>query len=183
VTTETEGRCGFVAIVGRPNVGKSTLLNALVGQKISIVTDKPHTTRHRILGVLNRGNDQAVFIDTPGHARRSDRALHRLMARALSQAVSEADLVLLVVDARGLKPEDRQLIEQLRGRGEQCILVLNKVDRVAGKQALLPMLEQLATGMWFCGVCAVVGVVRRQCGCPVFRNLCTSAAWTAALPA
>ena len=73
-------RCGFVAIIGRPNVGKSTLLNTLIGEKISIVTDKPHTTRQRVLGVLNRGADQAVFIDTPGHARRTKRALHRLMA-------------------------------------------------------------------------------------------------------
>ncbi len=140
----TEARCGYVAIIGRPNVGKSTLLNALVGQKISIVTDKPHTTRHRILGVLNRGEDQAIFIDTPGHARRSDRALHRVMARALNQAVSEADLVLLVVDARGLKPEDRQVIDELHDRDTRCILVLNKIDRLASRQALLPTLEKLA---------------------------------------
>ena len=97
------GRCGFVAIIGRPNVGKSTLLNALIGEKISIVTDKPHTTRQRVLGVLNRGPDQAVFIDTPGHARRTKRALHRLMARQIHQAVEDCDVALLLVEAKRLR--------------------------------------------------------------------------------
>jgi GTP-binding protein Era len=139
-----EGRCGFVAIVGRPNVGKSTLLNTLVGEKLSIVTDKPHTTRQRVLGVLNRGADQAVFIDTPGHARRTKRALHRLMARQIHQALEDCDVALLVVEAGRLTGQDRALIEILDGKLDRTFLVLNKVDALASKAELLPMLEQLS---------------------------------------
>lgn len=138
------GRCGFVAIVGRPNVGKSTLLNALVGEKLSIVTDKPHTTRQRVLGVLNRGADQAVFIDTPGHARRTKRALHRLMARQIHQALEDCDLALLVVEADRLTSQDYALIEMLDGKLDRTFLVLNKVDAVASKTTLLPTLDKLA---------------------------------------
>jgi GTPase len=141
--SETSGRAGFVAIVGRPNVGKSTLLNALIGEKISIVSAKPHTTRHRILGVLNRGEDQAVFVDTPGHARRSKRALHRLMARAVHQALEDCDVVLLVAEARGFTSGDRQLADLLKGRFERTLLVLNKIDAVKDKRRLLPLLEEL----------------------------------------
>jgi GTP-binding protein Era len=144
-TTDTEpGRCGFVAIIGRPNVGKSTLLNALIGEKISIVTDKPHTTRQKVLGVLNRGADQAVFIDTPGHARRTKRALHRLMARQIHQAVEECDVALLVVEAKGLNAEDRSLIDMLDGKLDRTFLVLNKIDALRSKSELLPTLEKLA---------------------------------------
>jgi GTP-binding protein Era len=141
---QAEGRCGFVAIVGRPNVGKSTLLNALVGEKLSIVTDKPHTTRQRVLGVLNRGPDQAVFIDTPGHARRTKRALHRLMARQIHQAIEDCDLALLVVEAGRLTSQDRALIEMLDGKLERTMLVLNKVDALASKNELLPTLDKLS---------------------------------------
>jgi GTP-binding protein Era len=137
-------RVGMVAVVGRPNVGKSTLLNTLVGEKLSIVTDKPHTTRQRVLGVLNRGADQAVFIDTPGHARRTQRALHRLMARQIHQALDECDLALLVVEAKGLTGQDRALIEMLEGRFERTFLVLNKIDAVGSKVDLLPTLAKLA---------------------------------------
>lgn len=139
-----ESRCGYVAIVGRPNVGKSTLLNALVGEKISIVSPKPHTTRHKILGVLNRDGDQAVFVDTPGHTTRAKRAIHRLMARAIHQAVEDCDLVLLVVDARGLTDEDRLLVDMLRPRADRTILVLNKVDLVKPRARLLPFLDAIA---------------------------------------
>jgi GTP-binding protein Era len=143
-STETgTGRCGFVAIVGRPNVGKSTLLNTLVGEKLSIVTDKPHTTRQRVLGVLNRGDDQAVFIDTPGHARRTKRALHRLMARQIHQAVEDCDLALLVVEAGRLTSQDYALIEMLEGKLDRTFLVLNKVDTVSSKTELLPTLDKL----------------------------------------
>jgi GTPase len=144
-STDTDtGRCGFVAIVGRPNVGKSTLLNALVGEKLSIVTDKPHTTRQRVLGVLNRGADQAVFIDTPGHARRTKRALHRLMARQIHQALEDCDVALLLVEAGRLTSQDRALIEMLDGKLDRTLLVANKVDALASKTELLPMLDKLA---------------------------------------
>jgi GTP-binding protein Era len=138
------GRCGYVAIVGRPNVGKSTLLNTLVGEKLSIVTDKPHTTRQRVLGVLNRGVDQAVFIDTPGHARRTKRVLHRLMARQLNQALEDCDVALLVVDARKLTSQDHALIEMLSSKLERTILVANKIDALASKTELLPTLDALS---------------------------------------
>ena len=134
----------MVAIVGRPNVGKSTLLNTLVGEKLSIVTDKPHTTRQRVLGVLNRGADQAVFIDTPGHARRTKRVLHRLMARQIHQALEDCDVALLVVEAKGLTSQDRTLIEILEGKLERTFLVLNKIDTVA-KTQLLPTLQDLSS--------------------------------------
>jgi GTP-binding protein Era len=139
------GRCGLVAIVGRPNVGKSTLLNTLVGEKLSIVTDKPHTTRQRVLGVLNRGADQAVFIDTPGHARRTKRALHRLMARQIHQALEDCDVALLVVEAKGLTSQDRELIEMLGDRLDRTFLVINKVDALAAKSELIPLLDKLST--------------------------------------
>jgi GTPase len=143
VSTTHNPRCGYVAIVGRPNVGKSTLLNTLIGEKVSIVSSKPHTTRHRILGVMNRGDDQALFVDTPGHARRSERALHRLMARALNLAVADADIVLFVIDARRLTAEDRQIAAELAPRGDRTLLVLNKADRLKSRAALLPLLEKL----------------------------------------
>ena len=133
-----------MAIVGRPNVGKSTLLNTLVGEKLSIVTDKPHTTRQRVLGVLNRGPDQAVFIDTPGHARRTKRALHRLMARQIHQALEDCDVALLVVEAERLTSQDYQLIEILDGKLDRTFLVVNKIDALASKIELLPTLEKLA---------------------------------------
>lgn len=134
----------MVAIVGRPNVGKSTLLNALVGEKLSIVTDKPHTTRQRVLGVLNRGADQAVFIDTPGHARRTKRALHRLMARQIHQAIEDCDVALLVVEADKITSQDRALMEMLGDKRERTFLVINKVDALAAKSELLPTLQKLA---------------------------------------
>jgi GTP-binding protein Era len=150
-TEQKEGRCGLVAIVGRPNVGKSTLLNALIGEKISIVTDKPHTTRQRVLGVLNRGGDQAVFIDTPGHARRTKRALHRLMARQIHQAVEDCDVALLVVEAKSQTAEDRELMKVLEDKLDRTFLVLNKIDALASKTQILPTLQRLA-GMPFAGL-------------------------------
>jgi len=136
-------RFGQVAIVGRPNVGKSTLLNALVGEKLSITTAKPHTTRHSILGVLNAAQSQAVFVDTPGHERRSGRALHRLMGRVIHQALESCDLALLVVEATGLRDADKQLIEMMSDRLRKTIVVVNKLDRLERREAVLPLLEQL----------------------------------------
>ena len=144
--TEDGFRSGYAAIVGRPNVGKSTLLNALVGERISIVSAKPHTTRHRILGVLNRPSRQTIFLDTPGlqttggATRR--RALHRFMARTIHQAVADADVILMLIEAERLTIDDRRLAERLNERADDTVLVLNKMDRVRPREALLPLLER-----------------------------------------
>ena len=124
-------------------MGKSTLLNALVGEKLSIVTPKPHTTRNRILGVLNRPNGQAIFIDTPGYARRSGRVLHRLMARSLKQTREDADLILLVTEANKPIEIDNELIQEVTSKGQPAILVINKIDRLKSKDELLPRIEAL----------------------------------------
>jgi GTPase len=137
-------RSGMVAIVGRPNVGKSSLLNALVGRKISIVAPKPQTTRHRIQGVLHRPEGQVVFVDTPGLHRKAPRALNRYMNEAAAGALREVDLVLFVVEAGRWTEEDEAVLERLRGLAAPAGLVLNKADKLADKTALLPELERLA---------------------------------------
>jgi GTP-binding protein Era len=133
-----------VALLGRPNVGKSTLLNTLIGEKLSIVTAKPHTTRNRILGVLNRPAGQAVFIDTPGYSRQSGRVLHRLMARSLKQTRDDADLIVLVTEANRPIDIDEELIREVTVTGQPAILAINKIDRLKSKEELLPKLEALA---------------------------------------
>ena len=155
-----ESRCGYVAIVGRPNVGKSTLLNALIGQKISIVSDKPHTTRHRLLGVLNHPRGQALFLDTPGLGTGRKGALQKLMSRAIRQSLQDADLVLLVVDARRFTGEDSSVFELIAGRERDTILVLNKLDTLKAKSDLLPVLQRVAGQHEFAAlvpVCARTG--------------------------
>jgi len=135
-------RSGFVAVVGRPNVGKSTLVNALVGHKISIVTSKPHTTRHAILGILTTADAQIVFIDTPGMDGGTGRLLNRAMNKAATAALDSADLVVLVVEAGVWKAKDQQALDQLRASGLPGVLVVNKIDRVRPKDRLLPILAE-----------------------------------------
>ena len=135
-------RSGFVAIVGRPNVGKSTLLNQLLGQKVAIVTPKPQTTRSRILGIKTRADAQIIFVDTPGlHVPRS--LLNRRMLETAERAVAESDLVLWLVDATaGVTADDRRIARQLvAGRRPLCV-VLNKIDRL-GREQLIPILAEL----------------------------------------
>jgi len=133
-------RSGFVAIVGRPNAGKSTLLNRLVGQKIAIVTSKPQTTRNRIQGIVSRPEGQIVFIDTPG-LHTPDSALGRQMMREVTAALEGIDVLLLMADAsRGMPEKDELLLEKARRFGGKTILVLNKVDRLE-KPKLLPLIE------------------------------------------
>ncbi|MGA1080983.1 MAG: GTPase Era [Steroidobacteraceae bacterium] len=137
-------RAGTVAIVGRPNVGKSTLLNALVGQKLSITSPKPQTTRHRVMGILSDPTFQAVFIDTPGLHTNQPRALNRLMNRAAGSSMADADLVLWMVDAARWTAEDEAVLERVRSADKPCILVINKVDRLRRREQLLPLIEKLA---------------------------------------
>ncbi|MGA0001608.1 MAG: GTPase Era [Steroidobacteraceae bacterium] len=137
-------RAGTVAIVGRPNVGKSTLLNALVGQKLSITSPKPQTTRHRVIGILSDQAFQAVFIDTPGLHTNQPRALNRLMNRAAGSSMADADLILWMVDAARWTAEDEAVLERIRSADKPCILVINKVDRLRRREQLLPLIEKLA---------------------------------------
>jgi GTP-binding protein Era len=138
-------RCGFAALIGRPNVGKSTLLNALTGHKISIVSPKPQTTRHRVLGLVNLPQAQIAFVDTPGLHRQEGRALNRAMNRAAAAAALDADLILYVVEALRFGDEDELALQRAREANRPIIAVVNKVDMAKPREKLLPYLAQLAT--------------------------------------
>jgi GTP-binding protein Era len=141
----SEFRSGFVALAGRPNVGKSTLLNAFVGQKLSIVTPRPQTTRNRLIGLLQLPEAQIAFVDTPGLHLGQRRALNRAMNRTAAAALGDADLVLLVLEALKWTDEDELALERIRDVHRPVIAVVNKVDRVHPRERLLPYMEQLAT--------------------------------------
>ena len=149
---DPEKRCGYVAIVGRPNVGKSTLLNHLLGTKLSITSRKPQTTRHAILGVKTRGNVQAIYVDTPGLQYQQKKKIHRLMNRTVFATAQEVDVVIFVVDALHWTRADQDVLEALREITAPVILVVNKVDRIEDKKTLLPHLEWLSQQRSFAAV-------------------------------
>lgn len=130
-------RCGFVAVVGRPNVGKSTLINALMGTKVSIVTAKPQTTRHRILAVHTTPSAQIIFVDTPGLHRKAGKAMNRMMNRTATAALADADVVLFVSEAARFTTEDADALRRLEHVSAPVIAVLSKIDLVQPKDALL----------------------------------------------
>ena len=137
-------RCGFAAIVGRPNVGKSTLMNALVERKLSIVTPKPQTTRHRIVGILNTDVYQIAFVDTPGIHSGQKRALNQAMNRSALASLDDSDVLVFVVEALRFTDEDERVLTRIKSTGRPAILVVNKVDRVTPRERLLPFMAQMA---------------------------------------
>ena len=137
-------RCGFVAVVGRPNVGKSTLINAVMGMKVSIVTAKPQTTRHRILAVHTTDEVQIVFVDTPGLHRKAAKAINRMMNRTAASALADADLVLFVSEAGRWTDEDGDVLRRLQSISVPVVAVLNKVDLVHPKEKLLEAIAEIA---------------------------------------
>lgn len=141
--SEQNFRCGFIAIVGRPNVGKSTLNNALIGSKISIVSRKAQTTRHRIHGVLTREHEQFVFVDTPGFQTRHGGTMNRMMNRVVTQALSDVDVVVHVVEAGKWSEGDAKLLPLLP-KGERCILAVNKIDALKSRDELFPYVAKLS---------------------------------------
>ena len=161
MATETR-RCGYVAIVGRPNVGKSTLLNHLLGQKISITSRKPQTTRHRVLGIKTEAEHQIIFVDTPGLHKGAEKAINRYMNRAATAAMRDVDLVVFVVDRTAWTEEDAMVLEQIRQGGLPCLLVVNKVDLLEDKSSLLPHLEFLAQQADFAAILPVSALRRHN---------------------
>ncbi len=148
-------RCGLVALIGRPNVGKSTLLNHLLGQKLSITSRKPQTTRHQILGIKTTDRAQFVFVDTPGLHKQGKRAMNRYLNRAASSVLPSVHAILFVVEALRWTEEDDLVLEHVKRAGVPTILVVNKVDRVEDKAALLPYLAEVAQKHDFAAVVPV----------------------------
>jgi len=142
-------RAGHVAVVGRPNVGKSTLINALVGFRVSIVSRRPQTTRHRILGISNIEGGQIAYVDTPGLHGKEPRAINRYMNRAARGALADVQIGVLVIEAGQWREDDERAFKVLSDAGVPRILVINKVDRIADKGALLPFIQKVSEGRDF----------------------------------
>ncbi|HDT0720234.1 TPA: GTPase Era [Proteus mirabilis] len=153
--SEEQTYCGFIAIVGRPNVGKSTLLNQLLGQKVSITSRKPQTTRHRIMGIDTDGAYQAIYVDTPGLHIEEKRAINRLMNRAASSSIGDVELVIFVVEGTNWTPDDEMVLNKLKSLRCPVLLAINKVDNVTDKTKLLPHIGFLSQQMDFLDVVPV----------------------------
>jgi GTP-binding protein Era len=157
----TELKSGYVAIVGRPNVGKSTLLNRLIGEKISIVSRKAQTTRHRIMGILTNPDAQYVFVDTPGFQTKHTNALNRAMNRGVTQALADVDVVLFVVEAGRFDDKDKTVI-RLLPPDRPVIIVVNKIDQLKDKTRLLPFMAELAKERDFSAIIPVSAAKGKQ---------------------
>ncbi|MFA0084135.1 GTPase Era [Vibrio sp. 10N.286.49.C2] len=151
-TTPENQHCGFIAIVGRPNVGKSTLLNHILGQKISITSRKPQTTRHRIMGVETEGDYQAIYVDTPGLHIEEKRAINRLMNRAANSSLSDVNLVLFLVDGTQWTADDEMVLNKLKKSDFPVVLCINKVDNVKDRNDVMMHMQALSEKMEFVDV-------------------------------
>ncbi len=139
---KTAEKCGYVAIVGRPNVGKSTLLNALIGQKISIISPKPQTTRQQILGIKTLGETQIVYIDTPGLHDAEKRAMNRYMNRLANAVILDADVIIFIVEATRWLEDDELVLQKIKEADVPTVLVINKIDKLGDKKEILPLIEK-----------------------------------------
>lgn len=148
-TPTTTKRCGTVAVIGRPNVGKSTLVNGLVGFRVSIVSPRPQTTRHRILGIATVDGGQIVYADTPGLHAAGKRAMNRYMNRAATGAIEGVDIGMLVIEAGQWREDDERAFAALKASGVPMVLVLNKVDTIKDKSSLLPFIAKVSEGRGF----------------------------------
>ena len=134
--------CGYVALVGKPNTGKSTLMNALVGEKLSITAKRPQTTRHQILGIKTTSEYQCIFVDTPGIHQDQKKAINRYMNRAATSMLTDVDLICVLLDVRNFNGDDEQVLKKVENKGN-VILVLNKIDQIK-KQQLLPLMQRIS---------------------------------------
>lgn len=148
-------KCGYVAIVGRPNVGKSTLLNSIVGKKISITTPKPQTTRNQIIGIKTVDSAQIVFIDTPGLHKAERRAMNRYMNRLASSVIVDADVIVFMIEALHFTQDEELIIQKLAETKAPVILVINKIDKIKDKSKLLPFIDEIKTKYHFADIIPV----------------------------
>ncbi len=160
-TTPDTFRCGYIAIVGRPNVGKSTLMNQLIGAKVSITSRKAQTTRHRITGIQTEGDAQFIYVDTPGFQTRHSNALNKTLNKTVTNTLISADVILYLVEAGTFGPADQQVIDLLP-QDVPCVLVINKSDRVKDKAALMPFAQELAAKHNFAAIVPVSAKLRFQ---------------------
>ncbi len=158
VENSTSYRCGYVAIIGRPNVGKSTLLNHILGMKLSITSRKPQTTRHQILGVKTGKNVQTIYVDTPGIHQRRGSAINKYMNRAATSVLGDVDVLLFVVQAAAWTDEDEAVLLRLGNISAPVILVVNKIDMLNDKQELLPFITELSSKFKFEEIIPVAAV-------------------------
>ena len=156
-------RCGYAAIVGRPNVGKSTLLNRLVGQKVSITSRKAQTTRHRVTGIVTTADAQVIFVDTPGFQTKHRSRLNDRMNRAVTQCLADVDATVLVIEAGRTTDADRAVIRLLPA-GARAVVALNKIDRQKDRDALLPQIAELAALFPFSAIVPVSAEKERALG-------------------
>ena len=159
---EGAARCGIAALVGRPNVGKSTLLNALLGQKVSIVSPRPQTTRTRIHGVLTRPGMQIIFADLPGIHSKQPRAINRYMNRTALASLADSDVNLFVIEALRWTDEDERALEELRAAKRPILLLINKVDRAQPKERLLPFIAEISQKADFAEVVPLSALKRKN---------------------
>jgi GTP-binding protein Era len=154
-------RCGYIAIVGRPNVGKSTLMNALIGAKVSITSRKAQTTRHRITGIQTTQDAQYIYVDTPGFQTRHSNALNKTLNRTVTDTLSAADVILFIVEAGSYGPADKQVLQLIPNK-VPCVLVINKADRIKDKSIMMPFAQQVAAERDFSAVVPVSAKQRFQ---------------------
>jgi GTP-binding protein Era len=160
-TTSANYRCGYIAIVGRPNVGKSTLMNTLIGAKVSITSRKAQTTRHRITGIQTYDDAQFIYVDTPGFQTRHANALNKTLNKTVTNTLISSDLVLFVIEAGTFGPADQQVLDLLPSE-VPVVLVINKSDRVKDKAVLLPFAQQVAAKFNFAAIVPVSAKLRFQ---------------------
>lgn len=156
-------RCGYVAVVGRPNVGKSTLINRLIGEKVSITSKKPQTTRDRVLGVVTEEDAQYVFVDTPGFQTKVGSQLIRRMNRQVRSTLNEVDAIVLVIESGGWRPADLEVVNLLPKDAKNVILALNKTDLLKGRDKLLPLMAESMQKFPFAAIVPVSAEKGRQC--------------------